>query len=132
MPHNPPKLLVAVLAAGASRRLGRPKQFVEIDGEPLVRRQCRIAIDANVGEVVVIVGCHARDCATAVGSIPGASVSVNEHWEEGLASSIRAALHAAIGANSSGLMLVHADQYALTVEDLRALHAAWLGTGGTK
>jgi CTP:molybdopterin cytidylyltransferase MocA len=132
MPDSSPKLLVAVLAAGASRRLGRPKQLVEIDGEPLVRRQCRIAVEANVGDVVVILGCHARDCATAVGPSTGASVRLNEHWEEGLASSIREAVHTAIDTGASGLMLVHGDQYALTAEDLRALHAAWLGTGGTK
>jgi CTP:molybdopterin cytidylyltransferase MocA len=127
-----PKLLVAVLAAGASRRLGRSKQLVEIDDEPLVRRQYRIAVNADVGDVVVILGCRARDCAAALGNAPCASVRVNEHWEEGLASSIRTAVHAALDADASGLMLVHGDQYAITSDDLRSLRAAWLTTGGTK
>jgi CTP:molybdopterin cytidylyltransferase MocA len=132
-----PKLLVAILAGGASRRLGRPKQLVEIDGEPLIRRQCRVAMESNVGEVVVIVGCHARECATAaaaaaLGAWPAPAVRVNEHWEEGLASSIREAVRAAIDAGAPGLMLVHGDQFALTSADLRALQAAWLGAGGAK
>jgi CTP:molybdopterin cytidylyltransferase MocA len=132
MPDLSPKVLVAVLAAGASRRLGRSKQLVEISGEPMVRRQCRIAVEANVGNVVAILGCGARDCVTALGSLTGASVRLNEGWEEGLASSIRQAVHAAIDADASGLMLVHGDQYALTVDDLRLLHSAWLGAGGMK
>jgi CTP:molybdopterin cytidylyltransferase MocA len=132
MPDSVAKLLVAVLSAGASRRLGLPKQLVEIGGEPLVRRQWRMAKEANVGDVVVILGCHARDCAAALGAEIGASVRVNEHWEEGLASSIREAIHAAIDADVSGLMLVHGDQYALTAADLRSLHGAWMGAGGTK
>jgi CTP:molybdopterin cytidylyltransferase MocA len=132
MPDAAPNLLVAILAGGASRRLGRPKQLVEFDGEPLIRRQCRVAVDARVGDVVVVVGCHARECAAAVGPLTAATVRVNEHWEEGLASSIREAVGAAIDAGASGLMLVHGDQYALTPADLRPLHAAWFGAGGTK
>ena len=42
-----PELLVVVLAAGASRRLGTSKQLFPIDGEPLLRRQCRCALRAT-------------------------------------------------------------------------------------
>jgi len=41
-----PELLVVVLAAGASRRLGTSKQLFPTDGEPLLRRQCRCALRA--------------------------------------------------------------------------------------
>src|SRR5258708_35726162 len=54
-----PDLLVVILAAGASRRLGRAKQLVSIGGEPLLRRQGRCALRARGGRVVVILGCDA-------------------------------------------------------------------------
>ena len=37
-----------VLAAGASTRLGRPKQLLELSGEPLVRRAARTAAEARL------------------------------------------------------------------------------------
>ena len=36
------RLQMVVLAAGASRRLGQPKQLVMLGGEPLLRRQCHL------------------------------------------------------------------------------------------
>ena len=120
----PDDLLIAILAAGASRRLGQPKQLVMIDGETLLRRQCRMALEAQVGEVVVILGCHADRCSAAIADLP-LSTRLNEDWSEGLASSIRIATRAAIEANAAGLLILHGDQYRLTSQDLQKLHAAW-------
>ena len=49
-------LLISILAAGNSRRLGQPKHLVRLSGEPLIRRQSRIAVEAKCGDVVVILG----------------------------------------------------------------------------
>lgn len=46
----------AVLAGGASRRMGRDKAWIEIDGEPLVGRAARVLREAGVDEVVVVGG----------------------------------------------------------------------------
>src|SRR5438270_5462273 len=119
------RLLLAVLAAGASRRLGQPKQLVALGGEPLLRRQCRIALEAQIGPVAVILGCSAAECAAAIVDLPVAR-HFNECWAEGLGMSIRCAAQAAAAADVSGLLLLHVDQYQLTAADLRSLHAAWL------
>jgi molybdenum cofactor cytidylyltransferase len=52
------------------------------------------------------------------------AVVVNRDWEEGIASSIRAAVHAA-PSGCEGLLLVLADQVAVTGDDLKRLYAAW-------
>lgn len=52
-----------VLAAGASRRLGQSKQLVELDGEPLVRRAARLALEAGLKPVVVVVNDRATRAA---------------------------------------------------------------------
>lgn len=119
-----PRLLVAVLAAGVSRRLGRPKQLVDIGGESLLRRQCRMAIASGVGPVVAILGCRADDCELEVANLP-LTCRFNPTWTEGLASSIREAVRAADDACADGLLLVHVDQYRLAPSDLVALLTAW-------
>lgn len=118
------KILIAVLAAGASRRLGQPKQLVKLNGEPLIRRACRTAISAQIGPVVVILGCLREQIALAVSDLP-LEIVINDAWDEGMASSVRAATLAAQSLEVDALLLLHADQYAITSQDLRHLHDAW-------
>lgn len=122
------ELLIAILAAGASRRLGQPKQLVNVDGETLLRRQCRIAIDSRVAPVAVICGCQAELCIAEIADLPVA-IRRNEQWPEGIASSIREATGAAIEIHAAALFILHGDQYRVTAEDLRALHATWTVSG---
>lgn len=117
-------LAVAILAAGASRRLGQPKQLVIVQGEPLLRRQSRVALAAGIGPVVVVVGCHAAACARTVDDLP-LEIRVNPDWPEGLAGSIRHAVRMASERRAAGLLLILGDQYRITAPDLRALRAAW-------
>jgi molybdenum cofactor cytidylyltransferase len=123
------RLLVAILAAGASRRLGQPKQLVAIDGEPMLRRQCRTALEAKIGPVAVILGCRAAECAATIADLP-VERHVNERWVDGLGTSIRSAANVAVTAGAAGLLLLHADQYRVTPADLHALNAAWLKIDG--
>lgn len=129
MGEEPP--LIAILAAGASRRLGQQKQLVRIGEEPLLRRQCRIAVESRVGPVTAILGCHADQCAAALTGLPIA-VHHNKQWEKGIASSIREAARAAIEILSPGLLILHCDQYGIGAEDLEVLYAAWLESDGAK
>ena len=118
------QVLLTILAAGASRRLGQPKQLVKLDGEPLVRRQCRVVIASQTGSACVILGCHTNECAAAIADLSIAQI-INQFWSEGLSSSIRHAAQAAIDKDVNGLLLVHVDQYRLTAADLQTLYAAW-------
>ena len=124
------ELLVAVLAAGASRRLGRPKQLVEVGGEALIRRVCRTAIVAAVGPVAVVLGCRRDEIVRVVSDLP-LTVLVNDAWDEGMASSVRAATLAAVDLDVAAILLLHADQYAVTADDLVMLRDAWRGAAGS-
>lgn len=126
----PDELLVAILAAGASRRLGRPKQLVEIDGEPLIRRQCLTGVSAAIGPVALVLGCQHEQVASVVSDLQLLLV-VNDEWEEGLAASVRAATRAAIAAGAPAMLVYHCDQYALTPADLIRLHHAWTSSPAT-
>ena len=77
-----------LLAAGASERLGSPKQLVQFEGESLLRHTVRAAVDAGCAPVLVVLGANAELCQREVVDLP-ARVLQNEHWNTGMASSIR-------------------------------------------
>jgi CTP:molybdopterin cytidylyltransferase MocA len=118
-----PDLVVAVLAAGASRRLGRAKQLVSIGGEPLLRRQCRCALTARVGDVVAILGCDEARHREVIVDLP-VDVRVNDEWEEGLAATLRSAVRAA-QERQAALLVLPCDQYRIISDDLRTLYEHW-------
>ena len=82
--------VVIVLAAGGSERLGRPKQLLMRDGETLVHRAARIALETAPASVYVVVGAAGDDVIDAVRDLP-CRIVPNTAWHEGLASSLRAA-----------------------------------------
>jgi len=124
-------ILIAVLAAGSSSRLGQPKQLVTIKGEALLHRQCRMALETQIAPVAVVLGSNAMACAKAIAELPVTQL-INQNWKEGIASSVRVATQAAIQLNASGLLILLCDQFKVTAQDLQKLCRAWAKSGGTK
>jgi molybdenum cofactor cytidylyltransferase len=116
-------LHAAILAAGPSTRFGSPKQLVRLGGSPILYQAIANASMVAGQSVTVVLGANAREVGPTLRQ-SAASVVVNRDWAEGLASSIRAAVHSA-PAGSEGLMLLLADQVAITGDDLKRLFAAW-------
>jgi molybdenum cofactor cytidylyltransferase len=118
-----PGVHAAILAAGPSTRFGSPKQLVRLAGTPVLHKAIANAALVAGHSVTVVLGAHARDIAPALRQ-SAAAVVVNRDWEEGIASSIRTAVHA-VPSGCEGLLLVLADQVAVTGDDLKRLYAAW-------
>jgi molybdenum cofactor cytidylyltransferase len=114
---------VVVLAAGASTRFGSSKQLVRVNGRPLMHTVVSRAVELAGHSVTVVLGAHAGELAPLLKHSP-ATVAVNRDWSEGIASSIRAGL-ASAPSTTEGLLIVLADQIAVTTEDLRRLAGAW-------
>ena len=112
-----------VLAAGASTRFGSPKQLVRVAGRPLLHTAVTRAAEVTGNSLIVVLGSGAAQLAPLLKHSPG-SVVINQVWREGLASSIRAGV-ARLPATCAGVMLVLADQAAVTSDDLRRLAGAW-------
>lgn len=108
-----------VLAAGASRRLGTPKQLARLGTETLLERAVRVAREAGLTPVLGVLPAD-----LSLESIPAGMVRViNVEAAEGMASSIRAGL-LALSANEttvSGVVILACDQPAVTAEHLREL-----------
>jgi molybdenum cofactor cytidylyltransferase len=101
---------LVLLAAGASTRMGRPKQLLEIDGVPLVRRAAEAALAAPVWPVIVVLGAHAEKIRPTLASLP-LLLADNAEWAEGLASSLRA------GIRTLGLFSAHLDAAVIALCD---------------
>jgi molybdopterin-guanine dinucleotide biosynthesis protein A len=72
--------VAAVLAGGASRRMGRDKALLAIDGLPMVRRVVDAAVAAGAAKVIVVGG-DVPALAVAVGD--AATVVADHHPGEG-------------------------------------------------
>lgn len=110
-----------VLAAGGSTRLGRPKQLLTRDGEPLVRRAARLACETDAARVLLATGAAHASIAAACAGLP-VEIVHNAQWARGLASSIACAA-AALRAHTGPVLLLGCDQPALTGEHLHTLRA---------
>ena len=61
-----------VLAAGESSRMGQPKQLLRWQGEPLVTRAARIALESGASETVVVTGAVGEQVEAALAPLcPG-------------------------------------------------------------
>jgi CTP:molybdopterin cytidylyltransferase MocA len=119
----PQRVAAVVLAAGASTRLGVPKQLMEFRGEPLVRRAAKAASEAGASPVIVVLGADAESIAQALGGLALTVTITHEHWRDGLASSLAAGIREAqrLDAHCEGALLTTADQPLVDGAALRRL-----------
>ena len=112
-----------VLAAGASTRFGSPKQLVRVAGRPLLHSAIAHAADVAGSAVSVVLGAHAAEL-TPLLTHSQALIVINRDWREGIASSIRTGV-LRLPPSCNAVLLMLADQAAVTVEDLKRLVSAW-------
>lgn len=113
------KCAAVVLAAGASRRLGTPKQLIRIGGETLLERTIRICCEAECEPIVVVLGA-AADRITSACSLDQTTVVVNEAWQEGMASSIASGV-SELEDGVEGCVIITCDMPAVSAHHLRTL-----------
>jgi molybdenum cofactor cytidylyltransferase len=119
------KVIAAIiLAAGASKRLGKPKQLVELAGETLLERAVRTARDAGCAPIVLVLGAGHLEIL-AHNQFHDAVPIINDQWSEGMATSIRLAVRTLgfIAKSANGVILMTCDQPAVTADHLQSLIA---------
>lgn len=119
------RVSAVVLAAGAARRLGRPKQLLPVADSTMLERVLRTVMDTSTEEVIVVLGHAAAEIAPHV---PASCRTVlNPDWEAGISSSIRSGLEA-VDPRAEAVLFVLADQPLLTSVALERLLLAYYGT----
>lgn len=118
---------IIILAAGASTRLGRPKQLLEYNNSTLVRHAIDEAVKSNIGEVIIVLGAGAESISPAIESSKVTVVNNNE-WQEGIASSIRHGINS-VNADVEGVLLMVCDQPYVDASVLQSIITAHERTG---
>jgi molybdenum cofactor cytidylyltransferase len=121
-----------LLAAGASTRLGQSKQLIRLEGESLLHRTARLAVEAGCSPVFVVLGFEAQRMQVELRGLP-VEVLTNPQWEEGMGSSLRFGMTALCRhqPQPDSVLVLLCDQPRLTAEHLRELLAAHKEGGGS-
>jgi molybdenum cofactor cytidylyltransferase len=127
---DPAGVGAVILAAGASTRMGVPKQLLQFGGETMLRRAASVALEAGCRPVVVVTG---ADAAASRKALRGLDVreAENPQWESGISSSVRVGIEAVVtaGPRTAAVVLMLCDQPFVTREIIARLVAAHLETG---
>jgi molybdenum cofactor cytidylyltransferase len=108
-----------VLAAGASRRMGRAKQLLPLGGRPLLEGVVASACASRLDEVLVVLGARADEILAAV-DLGRAHVVHNPDHAVGMSTSLRAGM-AALGLEVDRAVVILGDQPAISAELLNRL-----------
>lgn len=122
MPRVPdPFVAGLVLAAGGSRRLGRPKQLLPYGKATLLDHTVATARSCGFGQLLVALGGRAAD-VRAVVDLDGADVVINDAYGSGCSSSIAASL-TRVDSRADVLVLLLGDQPGVTPDTVASLLA---------
>ncbi|MGK7934749.1 MAG: NTP transferase domain-containing protein [Xenococcaceae cyanobacterium] len=111
-----------ILAAGASRRMGQPKQLLPYRGQTLLSYVTKCAIASSCSQVIVILGANADKIEPEIALLP-VKIVKNPEWNEGISSSI----HCGIAyikeqyLNINGLLFLTCDQPFISPEIIEQL-----------
>ena len=116
---------IILLAAGLSKRLGKPKQLLLYRGQSLLQQAVQTALSSGAQPVVVVLGARAGELKNELEE-SAVHVVVNDGWEEGMASSIRCGVKALAELNpeTEGAILMVCDQPFVTASLLTNLLTA--------
>lgn len=117
------KLSVLIPAAGASERLGQPKQLLEHAGKPLLANAVDLAATLSPREIIVVTGSGAGAVEQLCHETRALCVH-NPEWRAGMGGSIATGA-AAVSRESAAVMILLCDQWRLRKQDLQNLAATW-------
>lgn len=122
-----PSVAAVILAAGASRRMGRNKMLLELGGETLVHRAARRALAAGLAPVVVVLGHESDRVRAALAGLP-VECAVNPEFTGPTSKSMHAGL-GRLGPDVDAVVVMLGDMVFVTETMLAGLRAAARDSG---
>ncbi len=116
------KIGIVLLAAGASSRLGYPKQLVDFKGIPLLQHSIEVAESLEFDARILVLGAKEEQINKKI-NCGNFKVVINENWEEGMSSSLRKGISEALKAEKEldHILMLLSDQPLITKDTLQEL-----------
>ena len=121
-PDSSGPVALLLLAAGASTRMGQPKQLLPYHGRTLLRHAAETAVASGCAPIVLVTGALHEELLPEIAGLPIRAVR-NAEWATGMASSLKAGLAAVAVANPAAVLVMLTDQPLVTPGLLRQLMA---------
>jgi molybdenum cofactor cytidylyltransferase len=112
-----------LLAAGESKRMGRPKQLLEWEGKTLLRHSLESLIASAADETILVLGHEAGRIRASLPELP-IKIVTNPDYRQGMASSLRQGL-LAMDPRSEAFLVLLADQPGIGPEIINTLIRAF-------
>lgn len=103
-----PMLSAILLAAGESKRMGKPKQLMPLGKSTLLEQAIDNLLNSSVDETIVVLGHKAREISQAIAK-KRVRIALNPDYKQGMSTSIIAGLKQ-VDRRSRAVMLALADQ----------------------
>ena len=123
MNEDYPDVYAIILAAGASRRLGTPKQLLDWRDSSLLEHCIQNAHSVLPERIIVVLGAYSQEIQNSV-NLNAVTKITNPDWQEGIASSIRAGIQALPNTATAALILL-CDQPLINADHLKTLLTVW-------
>lgn len=115
-----------VLAAGLSKRMGRPKQLLRLGDRTVLEHVLDHVSRSRVGEIILVLGAYRWEIERATASYPVRRV-FNPLYASGQGSSVAAGA-AAVSPEAGGILFMTGDQPLITPGFIDQVIAAFAGT----
>ena len=125
-----PFLSGIILAAGASTRMGQPKQLLPLGGRPLLQHVIDEAASSCLDELILVLGHQAEEVRAAI-HIPGRrriQIVINREYASGQSISLQLGLGSA-SQRAEGAAILLGDQPQVMAELIDLVTAAFCRTG---
>ena len=84
-------IAVLILAAGSSKRLGKPKQLVKFKNKTLLQHSIDVSEALDLSEKIIVLGANEDKILNEV-DLKNHKLLINKNWQEGMSTSLKKGL----------------------------------------
>ena len=115
----PSLISVVILAAGESKRMGKPKQLMPLGRTTILEQTVANCLNSEVNEVIVVLGYRAEEARSIIATQP-VKLAINPNYQRGMSTSIMAGLNM-VDSRAQAVMLALGDQPFIDSQTLNRL-----------
>lgn len=122
------RIIALILAAGSSSRMGKSKQLLHVDGQPLLRKTIETTLASQANSILVVLGDNSDSISKSISDMPVDCI-LNENWTEGIGSSLKSGVREIQKRylNAEAILILVCDQPLLTADHLNELIRKYIG-----